>query len=312
MPGTDNDGGSTVSTYRDIRDAQYMTKNRNTTLSLSTSMRLKDGETIRLQFIESSVFPQDTVITGTSVCSSITLARGSSFSVLKWSGSAEISSEGYRNSGFLARVNADNRITVNDWETFATNSLRYSTGFPGFYAIGNSLIVRDSSYSVNLIAKAGVYYVSGSVTLDFADGIPTSSNKYELAALLNSDFVTGIRTTSYSTGSKYMVLSFGGFVYLMYGQSTSTLNLKVKGPSSYYIYRGSTFSIAKLQPDYKTPGFVTEISSSNIMMMNNSNAIHLDQWKAKNSKGLTVKWVLHRIPIYSLFHYTPPRFCIIV
>ena len=290
ITGTDNDGGNTVLTYRDIRDVRYISANKKTTLSLSTSMRLKDGEKISVQFIESTVFPQDTVATGTSVCSSITLARGSSFSVLKWSGSAEISSEGYRNSGFLARTNADNRVSINDWETFATNSLRYSTGKPGFFAIGNSLIVRDSSYSVNLIAKAGVYYLTGSVTLDFADGSP-SSNKYEMAALLNDDFVTGIRTTSYYTNSKYMVLSFGGFIYLMYGQSTSTLNLKVKSSSSssYYIFAGSTFSIAKLQPDYKTPGFVTEISSSNLHMMNNTQVLHLDQWKAENSKGLTVK-----------------------
>ena len=290
VSGIGNEGGTTVYNERDlnIRDVKYVTNNQNTTLSLSTALRLKDGETVKVQFIESTVFPEDTVTTGTSVCSSITLARGSSFSVLRWSSSAEISSEGYRNSGFLASDNSGNRINTNGWDTFATNSLRHATGFPGFFAIGNSLIVRDSSFSVNLIAKAGVYYVTGSITLDFEDGFKNS--QYEMAALLNGEFETGIRTTSYSSSSsKYLTLTFGGFVHLMYGQSTSTLNLKVKGASSYYIYKGSTFSIIKLQPDYKTPGFVTEVRSSNFKWAQNSSTVVLDQWKAENSKGLTVK-----------------------
>ena len=292
VTGKDNEGGSTLYTDRDlnIRDVKYLKSNLNLTLSLSTSLRLKDGEMVKLQFIESTVFPEETVTTGTSTCSSITLARGSSFSVLRWSGSAEISSEGYRNSGFLARDNSGNRISNNNFDTFATNSLRYATGFPGFFAIGNSLIVRDSAFSVNLIAKAGVYYVTGSITIDFDDGIP-ADNPYEMVARLNGDFETGIRTISYSTGSKFMTLTLGGFVYLMYGQLTSTLTLEVKGLSSYYIYKGSTFSIIKLQPDYKTPGFVTEINSAAIQLTTNltSNEIVLDQWKAENSKGLTIK-----------------------
>ncbi|XP_066919784.1 LOW QUALITY PROTEIN: fat-like cadherin-related tumor suppressor homolog [Clytia hemisphaerica] len=287
VTGKDNEGGTTVFTDKDIniRDVKYVTNNQNTTLSLSTSLRLKDGESVKVEFIESTVFPEDSVTTGTSACTAITLVRGSSFSVIRWSGSEEISAEGYQNAGFLARDNSGNLINTNDWDTFATNSLRYATGNPGFFAISNSLIVRDSAFSVNLIAKAGVYYVSGSITLLF-DNI-LASNTYEMAVLLNDDYETGISSTIYYRGSEYVTLSFAGFVYLMYGQSTSTVNLKVKGQNNYYIYKGSTFSIIKLQPDYKTPGFVTEIQSQTLTYDAN-NTVLLDEWVAKNSKGLTV------------------------
>jgi len=295
VTGTNKQGTLLTNQPIDIQDVRYQ-KSGNFTLSLSTSLRLKEGEQVKIQLIESKAFPNDMIISGTSsVCSSISFARGSSFSVIRWSGTSEFSPEGYQNAGFLVRLDSSTNVDAGNWKTFAPNSLSSThlvdLGLPAFYDIGNSLVQASSYFRVTTISRAGIYYVSGSITLSFEeDSDPFNSNYYEVCVNLNEKFVTGIRSTVYYTAeSKFVGVSFAGTVYVMYGQTTSAIELSVKGLDNVYIQERSTFSVVKLQPDYKTPGFVAEVQSQALTSRSNTTSLRLEKWDTDNSKGLTVK-----------------------
>ena len=248
---------------------------RTITLTISTAVRLKQGEKLGIQLGEE--------IALTSKCS-YTVSPKSSFSVVRWSSYSNPSWNSLQNVGFFARTTSDTTVTSSRWERLGSNILRTDkvNPRPGYFEIGPGFSTGTASYTVQAPA---IFLVSGSIRLRGS----TTSNSilngvYQVGIDIDSGTVdTGLYAQITQSSSEYVVLTFAGTIYVSKFQVIRVV-VHGSGDNSYFIDALSSFTMIKLQPDVKTPGIILEDTQT---LSTTGLTQSLTSWDAENKLGLT-------------------------
>lgn len=271
-------GGTNPNEDIGMSDQKYVlgSSERSITLTFSTAIRLKLGEKAAILFQEE--------FDGSSKCQ-YTVSGKSSFSVIRWSDYSNPAWNLKQNLGFYARTTSAIAGTTGKWERLGTSVLKTDTvqARAGIYEIsGDGFTSGNAAYAVQAPA---IFFVSGSIRLrGSVDSI--LNGVYEISLEVDGEEGnSGLYAQIKESGSNDIVLTFAGTLYLNTFQVVRII-VKGSGDQTYFIDRLSSFAMIKLQPDYKTPGIITEDSQT---ISSTGTQVALTEWNALNKLGLTLR-----------------------
>ena len=260
-----------------IQDRRFTSaSNSEVNLAFATALRLESGKKVGIKL--TSLIP----------CT-YTISSKSSFSLVKWSGYTNPSYNLEKYVGILARTNAITNYPTNDkqWKQLGQSILSHAVGnsaplMTGMFLAGEGF---DSGNSDFNIKEPGIFFVSGSLNIQHS--ILDLNGQYEINVQIDKkDDTYGLYSTVTKQNSRFITLTFGGTIYLTTSQR---VRVAFKGSDdSFFLAPESTFSLIKLQPDYKTPGIVTERTLTTISAANAA-TYNIPGWNAHDKMGLVVR-----------------------
>lgn len=259
---------------KDQRLVRGGTNGGEITLSFSSAVQLLVGEKVGVK------------IQGGATCS-FTISTKSTFSLAKWSETTNPSNKPLKYVGLLARTSAPTTYTTTIWNQLGQNILDTSRGLeirgnykPGLFLLGQQYNKLNSDFDVR---EPGIFFISGCIHLFNAGSL---NGRYEISVQIdNQDVTSGLYATVTQQDSSSISLTFAGSIYLTLDQR---VRIAVRGSAgSYELKDGTTFSLVKLQPDYKTPGVILEDNVNTLTATGNS--YDINSWSADNTMGLTIR-----------------------
>ena len=272
-PATSNDIG--------IGDRKYVLAgtSRTTTLTFSTAIRLRVNERISVSFEEKDAT--------TSRCTEYTISRASSFSVLRWSLVQNPTWNARQYVGFFAKTSGDKTVSGStDWNTFAADTLSVvENPRPGMYIISQADRFKTGTATYQVLDPA-IFLISGTVRIR-ATNQESLNGVYQVGLQVgdNENVVSGLYAQTTQTSSTFIELTFAGTMFVSADQEVRVM-VKGSGDTTYVINALSSFSMVKLQQDYKTPGFIMEDSQT---LSTTGTSVQLSKWTAENKLGLTLR-----------------------
>ena len=251
------------------------------TLALSTAIRLQSGFRVALKLEVDS-----------NDCS-YTIRQESSFSVAKWSESLNTAENPLKYIGVLARLDAPTNdqppgvFVAIGANTMAINPgditrLNYRLGV--FGDNGNSVTMTEKTFNPGqsdlTVEEPGIFFISGILSIESSGGM---NGQYEIVVQIDgADVVKGLYATIIEHENARVSLTLAGTVYLKLSQR---VRVAVRGAEQFIIIQGSSFSLMKLQPDYKTPGIITGDVET---ISTGGTPYDQRQWRVDTHVGLTV------------------------
>ena len=263
------------------------------TLALSTAIRLQSGFRVALK-----------LEVGSNDCS-YTIKGESSFSVAKWSEPLNTAQNPLKYIGVLARLSAPtNDQPPGVFVAIGANTMVINPGDiarlnyrPGVFGDnGNSVTMTGKTFNPGqsdlTVEEPGIFFISGILSIESSGGI---NGQYEIVVQIDGvDVVKGLYATVTEHENADVSLTFAGTVYLKLGQR---VRVAVRGAEQFVIVEGSSFSLVKLQPDYKTPGIITGDVET---IFTGGTSYDQRQWRADTHVGLTVGYVSLTYIFYNL------------
>lgn len=272
--------GTTSSNDIGIGDRKYVLAgtSRTITLAFSTAIRLRVNERISVSFEEKD--------STTPRCSEYTVSRASSFSVLRWSVVENPAWNPRQNVGFFAKTSGDKTVSSTDWNTFAADTLSVvDNPRPGMYIISQADRFKTGTATYQVLDPA-IFLISGTVRIR-ATNQESLNGVYQVGLQVgdNQNVVSGLFAQTTQTSSTFIELTFAGTMFVSADQEVRVM-VKGSGDGTYVINALSSFSMVKLQQDYKTPGFIMEDSQT---ISTTGTTVQLNKWTAENKLGLTLR-----------------------
>ena len=251
------------------------------TLALSTAIRLQSGFRVALKLEVDS-----------NDCS-YTIRQESSFSVAKWSESLNTAQNPLKYIGVLARLDAQtNDQPPGVFVAIGANTMAINPGDitrlnyrPGVFGDnGNSVTMTGKTFNSGqsdlTVEEPGIFFISGILSIESSGGM---NGQYEIVVQIDgADVVKGLYATIIEHENARVSLTLAGTVYLKLGQR---VRVAVRGAEQFVIIPGSSFSLIKLQPDYKTPGIIT----GDVETISTGGTLYDQrQWRVDTHVGLTV------------------------
>ena len=251
------------------------------TLALSTAIRLQSGFRVALKLEVDS-----------NDCS-YTIRQESSFSVVKWSESLNTAQNPLKYIGVLARLDAPtNDQPPREFVAIGANTMAINPGDitrlnyrPGVFGDnGNSVTMTGKTFNPGqsdlTVEEPGIFFISGILPIKSSGGM---NGQYEIVVQIDgADVVKGLYATIIEHENARVSLTLAGTVYLKLGQR---VRVAVRGAEKFIIIQGSSFSLMKLQPDYKTPGIITGDVET---ISTGGTPYDQRQWRVDTHVGLTV------------------------
>ena len=188
------------------------------------------------------------------------ISSKSSFSIVRWSDfqnpvmGANI--EQLRNVGIFGNLQADTPYLSSDsfnvWNRLGRNTFRYAstTSYPGLYYVGLTFNPENIDFTIQ---EPAIFFVSASVNFDNTVQAGTYELSVQIDGMENVD--SGLYAIELNPIDQKFTLTVAGTLYLTSGQR---LRVVVRGTGVHLVKEMSSFSLVKLQPDYHTPGFITD------------------------------------------------------
>ena len=262
-----------------IGDKKYVLggTERSLTLSFSATIRLRVNEKISVSFDERDA---------TGPRCQYTLSRASSFSLVRWGSVNNPSWNPMQYVGFFATTSGDKLVKDTLWQTFTADTLTVTNNVrPGMYLIAQTQKGFDPGTASYSVIEPAIFLISARVRIR-AVNQNTLNGVYQAGLQIgggDQDIVSGLYSQTTQTSSDSIELTFTGTMFLSADQEVRVV-VQGSGDTEYIIDRLSSFSMAKLQQDYKTPGIIMEdrqtITTSGI-------TVPLTKWDAENKLGLT-------------------------
>ena len=250
-------------------------------MALSTAIRLQSGFRVALKLEVDS-----------NDCS-YTIRQESSFSVAKWSESLNTAQNPLKYIGVLARLDAPtNDQRPGAFVAIGANTMAINPGDitrlnyrPGVFGDnGNSVTMTGKTFNPGqsdfTVEEPGIFFISGILSIESSGGM---NGQYEIVVQTDGvDVVKGLYATIIEHENARVSLTLAGTVYLKLGQR---VRVAVRGAEQFVIIQGSSFSLMKLQPDYKTPGIITGDVET---ISAGGTPYDQRQWRVDTHVGLTV------------------------
>ena len=215
------------------------------------------------------------------------MSRASSFSVLRWSVVENPAWNPRQNVGFFAKTSGDKTVSGStDWNTFAADTLSVvDNPRPGMYIISQADRFKPGTATYQVLDPA-IFLISGTVRIR-ATNQESLNGVYQVGLQVgdNQNVVSGLFAQTTQTSSTFVELTFAGTMFVSADQEVRVM-VKGSGDSTYVINALSSFSMVKLQQDYKTPGFIMEDSQT---ISTTGTTVQLNKWTAENKLGLTLR-----------------------
>ena len=184
----------------------------------------------------------------------------SSFSIIRWSNAVNptlgpFNLEQLRNVGIFGNLQADTAYFTSDsfnvWNRLGRNTFRHTTttSYPGLFYVGKTFNPENIDFTV---VEPAIFFISASVNFDSA----ADTGTYEVSVQIGSNDVdNGLYAVKVNPSNQKFTLTVAGTLYLTAGQR---VRIVTRGTTFHLLREFSSFSMVKLQPDYHTPGFISD------------------------------------------------------
>ena len=270
--------------FTGIQDTRDPGSRGKISLSAASAIRLKVGRKIGLVI--------DTPFAlGALIFCSYTLSYHSSFSVAKWSPIKNPVIDEVKYVGTLAMVSNPVTIGVPDWQQLGSNNIKYDPGLitqaryqPGLFYTGEKINRNQADFD---IVQPGIFFISGSIFIKSPDLSKLKGTYKAQVQIDNKDNTDSSITVLTNQQTNGFTLSFAGTIIVSMNNRVRVAVTGV-GDARYQIGEKSVFSLVKLQPDYKTPGIITDFSTRSLEA-NNLLKLDMKHWDASRKMGLTIR-----------------------